>query len=289
MKRIAESELVINPDGSIYHLNLLPEHIADTIIFVGDPGRVERVSKHFDEIEIKIAKREFVTHTGRIGNKRLTVISTGIGPDNIDIVLNELDALVNVDLETRMPKEKLTSLNIIRFGTSGCLQPGVEVGSVVLSAYAMGFDNLLHYYDLNASAEEEQFIDELLASGFPLPTRPYIVQGSQTLLTQLGEGLHKGITITAPGFYGPQGRSIRLQSKLQGELDKLREFNFNEWPFMNFEMESSAIYGLSKLLGHKAMSCNVILANRADKKFSTDPKKITGDMIKMMLERLVGL
>ena len=288
MKRIAESELVINPDGSIYHLNLQPEDIADTIITVGDPSRVARVSQHFDEIELKVEKREFVTHTGRIGNKRLTVISTGIGPDNIDIVLNELDALVNVDLKTRMPKTELKSLDIIRFGTSGCLQSGIEVGSVVLSAFAVGFDNLLYFYELNPSATEQAFNEKLLESEFPFPTRPYAVQGSQRLLEKLGDGLHKGVTITAPGFYGPQGRSVRLKSKLQGKLEMLRDFRFEEWRFMNFEMESSAIYGLSKLLGHQPLSCNVILANRADGKFSTDPKSITDNMIKIMLERLVG-
>lgn len=288
MKRIPESELVINPDGSIYHLNLQPEDIADTIITVGDPGRVERVSQHFDAIELKVAKREFVTHTGRIGNKRLTVISTGIGPDNIDIVLNELDALANIDLKTRIPKTELKSLDIIRFGTSGCLQPGVEVGSIVLSAFAVGFDNLLHFYELNPSATEEGFNKKLMESGFPFPTLPYVVQGSQRLLEKLGDGLHKGVTITAPGFYGPQGRSVRLQSKLQGKLEILQDFKFEEWRFMNFEMESSAIYGLSKLLGHQAMSCNVILANRVDKKFSTDPKGITDNMIKIMLERLIA-
>lgn len=289
MKRIPESELVINEDGSIYHLNLRPEYLADTVITVGDPGRVAMVSKYFDEVEYKGQKREFVTHTGRVGGKRITVISTGIGPDNIDIVVNELDALANVDLDNRMPKTSHRSLNIIRFGTSGCLQPGVEVGSIVLSAFAVGLDNLLHFYNLNSSKEEKELYQQLMATDFPFPTRPYVVKGSEVLLDGLGENLHKGITITSPGFYAPQGRAIRLKSKLEGKLGILRDLKFREWPIMNFEMESSAIYGLSKLLGHQPLSCNVILANRADKTFSNDPKGITDHMIKTMLGRLESM
>jgi uridine phosphorylase len=289
MNRIPESELVINGDGSIYHLNLKPSQIAETVITVGDPGRVAMVSKYFDSIECKVQKREFVTHTGRIGSKRITVISTGIGPDNIDIVLNELDALVNVDLESRKPKTNHTSLNIIRLGTSGCLQTGIEVGSIVLSAFAVGLDNLLHFYEISPSAIEASINEKLLESSFPFPTRPYTVQGSEVLLKQLGRDLHKGITVTAPGFYAPQGRAIRLKSKLDGKLETLRDFRFEEWRIMNFEMESSAIYGLSKLLGHHPLSCNVILANRADKTFSNDPKGITDNMIKIILERLEAM
>ncbi|MCB0654412.1 MAG: nucleoside phosphorylase [Saprospiraceae bacterium] len=286
MKKIPESELVVNGDGSIYHLNLKPEHIAETIITVGDPGRVAMVSKYFDKIEFKGQKREFVTHTGQLGNKRLTVISTGIGPDNIDIVMNELDALVNIDLDTRQPKSTQTSLDIIRMGTSGCLQPGVEVGSLVLSVFAVGLDNLMHFYHFFPDKIESALYKKLLDSHFPFPTRPYAVQGSEALLNALGEGLRQGITMTAPGFYAPQGRSVRLESRLQGKLESLMDFRFEQWPIMNFEMESSAIYGLSKLLGHRALSCNVILANRADKTFSNDPKGITEYMIKTMLERL---
>lgn len=289
MKRIPESELVVNGDGSIYHLDLKPEHIAETIITVGDPGRVAMVSKYFDKIEFKGQKREFVTHTGQLGNKRLTVISTGIGPDNIDIVMNELDALVNIDLDTRQPKAAQTSLDIIRMGTSGCLQPGVEVGSLVLSAFAVGLDNLMHFYHFSPDKIETALYWKLLDSHFPFPTRPYAVQGSEALLNALGEGLRQGITMTAPGFYAPQGRSVRLESRLQGKLESLMDFRFEQWPIMNFEMESSAIYGLSKLLGHRALSCNVILANRADKTFSNDPKGITEYMIKTMLERLESM
>lgn len=286
MKKIPASELVINGDGSIYHLNLRPEHIADTIITVGDPGRVSMVSKYFDSVEFEGHKREFVTHTGRIGSKRLTVISTGIGPDNIDIVINELDALVNIDLESRQTKSEQKSLNIIRMGTSGCLQPGVAVGSLVLSAFAVGLDNLLHFYKFSPSETESSLYKKLIETQFPFPTRPYVIQGSTTLLDSIGEGFQHGITMTAPGFYAPQGRSVRLQSRIQDALEVLRDFRFQKWPVMNFEMESSAIYGLSKLLGHQALSCNVILANRADKTFSNDPKGITDNMIRTMLERL---
>ncbi|KAA3624718.1 MAG: phosphorylase [Bacteroidetes bacterium] len=289
MKKIPASELVINGDGSIYHLNLKPENIAETIITVGDPGRVNMVSKYFDEIEFQGSKREFVTHTGRLGSKRLTVISTGIGPDNIDIVINELDALVNIDLDTRVPKEDKKSLNIIRMGTSGCLQPGVAVGSLVLSAFAVGLDNLMHFYEFQPSEEEAALYQQLIKTDFPFPTRPYVIRSGEELLEHLSDGLHQGITMTAPGFYAPQGRAVRLQSRIQDDLTILGDFRFKQWPIMNFEMESSAIYGLSKLLGHKALSCNVILANRADKTFSDDPKGITDHMIKTMLERLEGM
>jgi uridine phosphorylase len=286
MKKIPASELVINGDGSIYHLNLKPEHIADTVITVGDPGRVAMVSKYFDTIDFEREKREFVTHTGRLGTKRITVISTGIGPDNIDIVLNELDALVNIDLESRQPKENQKSLNIIRMGTSGCLQPGVEVGSLVLSAFAVGLDNLMHFYKFNPDETESALYKQLIETQFPFPTRPYVIRGSQQLLEGVGNGFRQGITMTAPGFYAPQGRTVRLESQIQDSLEVLRDFRFEQWPVMNFEMESSAIYGLAKLLGHQALSCNVILANRADKTFSDDPKGITDNMIATMLERL---
>ncbi len=286
MKKIPASELVINGDGSIYHLNLKPEHIADTVITVGDPGRVAMVSQYFDSIDFKGAKREFVTHTGRLGSKQITVISTGIGPDNIDIVINELDALVNIDLESRQPKSTQRSLNIIRMGTSGCLQPGVEVGSLILSAFAVGLDNLMHFYKFSPDKTESSLYKKLIDTKFPFPTRPYVIRGSQKLLETLGSGFEQGITMTAPGFYAPQGRSVRLESRIQDSLEVLRDFRFEKWPVMNFEMESSAIYGLAKLLGHQALSCNVILANRADKTFSDDPKGITDHMIKTMLERL---
>ncbi len=286
---IAPSELLISPGNKIYHLNLERGQLAETIITVGDPNRVPMVSQFFDEIESKVSKREFVTHTGRIGNKRLSVLSTGIGPDNIDIVINEVDALFNIDFETRMPKTERTSLNFIRLGTSGCIQPGVATGSLVLSSYGLGMDNLMHFYGYHEAGITAKIQKDILAMDFPFPTKPYLAPGSEKLLNALGEGLISGITITAPGFFGPQGRSLRLKSSIADYIDDLSDFESHGVKITNFEMETSAIYGLSNLLGHHALSCNVILANRPDKTFDTDLKGITLNMIKVMLERISAL
>lgn len=286
---IAPSELLISPGNKIYHLNLAKGDLAETIITVGDPNRVAMVSQFFDEIELKVAKREFVTHTGRIGDKRISVISTGIGPDNIDIVINEVDALFNIDFETRKPLQTQTSVNFIRLGTSGCIQPGVETGSLVVSSHGLGMDNLMHFYGYQEEGVTADIYQDLLKDGFPFPTKPYLVKGSDHLIHHLAKDLIKGITITAPGFYAPQGRSLRLKSTLDGYIDGLVDFESNGAKITNFEMETSAIYGLSSLLGHHAMSCNVILANRADKTFNTDLNGITLNMIKVMLERISGL
>ena len=272
--KIESSELVLNPDGSVYHLNILPEDVADTVIFVGDPGRVERVSQHFDRIEIKKSKREFVTHTGYIGTKRLTVISTGIGPDNIDIVMNELDALVNINLETRTVKKEHKTLKIIRIGTSGSLQADIDVDSIVVSSYGMGFDNLLKFYKYDNSADENilefEFSNHIQKEGISLPVTPYIVSGCKKLLDSVGKGFKSGITATCPGFYGPQGRKLRLQPESSDFLYLLSSFSMNQHRITNFEMETSAIYGLAGLLGHQALSCNVILANRLSGEFVKD-------------------
>ena len=290
--KIESSELVLNEDGSVYHLNLLPEDVADIIIFVGDPGRVARVSKHFDSIEVKKSKREFVTHTGYIGKKRLTVISTGIGPDNIDIVMNELDALVNIDLEKREIKKKHTSLTIIRIGTSGSLQNDIPVDSIVLSSYGMGFDNLMKFYEYDNTADENilefEFSNHIQTESIALPVNPYIVAGCKLLLNALGEGLESGITATCPGFYGPQGRQLRLAPKSGDFLDLLGSFSFGEHRITNFEMETSAIYGLAGLMGHQALSCNVILANRVSKEFVKDHHASEEFIIKEMLSRIVS-
>ncbi len=290
-RTIPPSELILNDDGSIYHIKLRPEHIGDYIITVGDPGRVPVVSRHFDEIEAKKSKREFVSHVGRVGNKRITVISTGIGPDNIDIVLNELDALVNIDLETRQIKEQKRSLNIIRLGTSGCLQPHIPVDSLLFSAFGMGLDNLLYFYTfVNNPAEAKLRADLslfLAEHDIELPVAPYFVEGSQTLLQQLGQNDHRGITITAPGFYAPQGRQLRARSALtRNFLEKLAAFSSHEHRITNFEMETSAIYGLSRILGHQAMSCNVILANRARNSFSADPGKAVEHLVETLMTRI---
>ena len=286
---IAPSELLITPENKIYHLNLAQGDLATTIITVGDPNRVALVSQFFDEIELKVSKREFVTHTGRIGNKRLSVLSTGIGPDNIDIVINEVDALFNINFETRKPKASHTAVNFIRLGTSGCIQPGVETGSLVISSHGLGMDNLMHFYGYQETGITAEIFQDILKHDFPFPTKPYLVAGSQNLIQQLAKDLIQGITITAPGFYAPQGRSLRLKSTLAGYIDGLADFESNGVKITNFEMETSAIYGLSSLLGHHAMSCNVILANRPDKTFNTDLKGITLNMIKVMLERISGI
>ena len=288
---IPPSELIINPDGSIYHIKLRPEDVGDFIITVGDPGRVEVVSKYFDEIVAKKSKREFVSHIGRVGSKRITVISTGIGPDNIDIVLNELDALVNIDLEKREVKEELRSLKIIRLGTSGCLQSDIPVDHMLFSAFGMGLDNLLYFYDFANNAAEAQlradfslFLDE---SQISLPVNPYFVQGSQRLLEGLARKDYQGVTITAPGFYAPQGRQLRAPSHLSKEfLQKLATFRSEHIRITNFEMETSAIYGLSRLLKHEALSCNIVLANRARNTFSQDPASAIDRMVSTVLERI---
>lgn len=293
MAPIPESELILNPDGSIYHLHLHPEDIAHTILTVGDPGRVARVSRYFDEIEVQTAKREFVTHTGRIGRRRVTVLSTGIGPDNIDIVLNELDALVNIDFSTRRPRQELTALNIIRLGTSGGLQPDLPPGSLVAARYGLGFDNVLHFYEAFPTLTEASLFDELRAfgeyAGQP-PVLPYVVEGSQSLLEALAVNMHAGITITAPGFYGPQGRRLRLSSRLPGDyLERLAQFEFRGVRVTNFEMETSALYALARLLGHRALSCNVLLVNRPLGKIADDPPAMEEKLIRELLARLAEL
>ena len=286
---IKESELILNPDGSIYHLNLRPEQVADTIILVGDPNRVPRVSAYFDTIEFSTQKREFCTHTGTYKGKRLTALSTGIGPDNIDIVINELDALFNIDLHTRKPKEQLTSLNIVRFGTSGSLQADIPVDSFVLSSHGLGMDNMLHAYK-DAPNVREIAMEEAFMAYTQWNTdkgRPYIVGCGETLKQRLlTDKVFEGITGTAPGFYGPQGRMLRLPVQDSTLNDKLHSFNYKGYRMTNLEMETSAIYGLSKLLGHQAVSLNAIIANRAAGTFTKDTKKVVENLIVYGLEQL---
>ena len=285
---IKNSELILNPDGSIYHLNLKPENISNTIIFVGDQDRVEKISKHFDTIEFKTQKREFKTQTGTYKGKRITVISTGIGPDNIDIVLNELDALVNIDLKTRKPKEKLTSLDIIRVGTSGSLQSNIPVDSFVLSSHGLDINGMLHAYQTQSISDskiEDAFIKQTNWS--PLKARPIVVKNSEKLEKRFkSEQTYSGLTATAGGFYGPQGRVLRLPLQDASLNSKMDAFNFNGTFISNFEMETSAIYGLSKLLGHHALSLNAVIANRANGTFSENPRKIIEDLIIYTLEHI---
>ena len=290
MSRIAESELILNPDGSIYHLNLKPENIADTIIFVGDQNRVPKVAKHFDLIEFETQKREFRTITGTYKGKRLSVISTGIGPDNIDIVMNELDAIVNIDLEKRTIKEEKTSLTIVRIGTSGSLHSDIPVDEFVLAEYGLGFDGMLWFYDCDDVVEQElSDAFEKHTKWHPRKAKPYIVQNAPELTEKLkgGSKVHLGITATAGGFFGPQGRVLRLALEDNDLNNRIDSFNYKGNRVTNLEMETSAIYGLSKLMGHKACSMNCIIANRADGTFSDDPYKAVEELIEYTLDRLV--
>ena len=288
MQRIAESELILNERNAIYHLDLLPEEIASTIILVGDPARVAMVSKHFDSIEVKRQHREFVTHTGRIGKLRISVSSTGIGTDNVDISINEIDAIVNVDLKTRELHPNPRQLNFIRIGTSGSLQAEIPVDSFVASTHGLGLDNLLNFYRLEHNDQEKQLLHSFVthtqmhtATGYP-----YIAGASAGLLKHFVGGFHQGITVTCPGFYGPQGRIIRLGISSPELINRLTEFRFGQHAIANFEMETSAIYGLSKLLGHHCLSLNAIIANRVTKQFSRDSKVIVESLIVKVLETI---
>jgi uridine phosphorylase len=289
MNRIAESELIINPDGSIYHLNLLPEDIAPIIITVGDPDRVASVSKYFDTIELKKAKREFVTHTGTLRGKRITVLSTGIGTDNIDIVFNELDALVNIDFASRTVKKELTSLDIVRIGTSGSIQENIPVDSFVISEYAIGFDSLLHFYECEHVLQTEfteAFVKQTNWS--PRKSEPYVVKGNAELIDKLSSAQTTlGITGTNVGFYGPQSRKVRLQVQDEQLNEKLATFHHNGKNITNLEMETAGIYGLANLLGHRALSMNAIIANRPLGEFSKQPKQTVDQLIQYTLDKLV--
>lgn len=291
MSRIGESELILNPDGSIYHLKLRPSELADNIIVVGDPGRVPSISKYFDRIETERQNREIVTHTGYIGNKRVTVLSTGMGTDNIDIVFNELDALANIDLEQREARPVHKSLNIVRLGTSGALQAGIPVDSVVASTHGIGLDGMLYYYQGLANVMERDITEAFITqTGWPaFFPRPYAVACSPLLLAHFAREFHQGMTATAPGFYGPQGRVLRLATTHPDINGAIGSFNFNGHQIANFEMETSALYGLSKMLGHNALTVCAIVANRVDKTFSKDYHPAIESLIKHVLEKMETL
>jgi uridine phosphorylase len=281
MQAIAESELIINSRGAIYHLDLRPEELANTVFTVGDPDRVSAVSRHFDSIEYKAQHREFVSHTGFIGKKRVTVVSTGIGTDNIDIVLNELDALVNIDLNTRTVKPQLTPLTIIRMGTSGSLQKDIQVDSIVASTHGLGIDNLLNFYRQD-DTEEDNSLLQSFATQTQLHHRlahPYISGASPALLKHFVEGFHHGITVTCPGFYGPQGRVLRLGLHQPELIDRLTGFSYGPHRVTNFEMETAGIYGLGRLLGHHCLSLSAIIANRVSRTVSADGNKAVEKLI----------
>ncbi len=284
MDKYSEADLILNKDGSVYHLNLKPENVSKNIIVVGDPGRVYRISKHFDEIEFEMNKREFITHTGTYKGKRITVMSTGMGVDNIEISMIELDALFNIDLKKRTPKERKTSLNIIRIGTSGAIQEDLKVGSQVVSEYAIGLDNLIHYYNLDHT-DTEFTIANKIQEELLLPIAPYVIKCSDTLLEKFGEGFIRGNTVTSPGFYAPQGRKLRIDVSNPKFLNQIIHFNYNGFWLTNFEMETSAIYSFARLLGHKAITINAILGNRAKGTFSKNPYKTLDSIILKVLNR----
>lgn len=289
-KYFKESELIINPDGSVYHIKLKPEHIAPTVIVVGDQNRVETISRHFQKVEFKIQSREFATHTGIYKNTPITVLSTGIGTDNIDIVMNELDAAVNIDLEKRVPKEKHTSLDIIRLGTSGALQEDIEVDTFVASAYGLGLDGLIYFYQYDEAILEKELMDAFIGqTGWneKLP-HPYIVKASDRLLNKVAGGLRQGITATASGFFGPQGRELRIPLAYPELNKKIEDFEYKGKVITNFEMETSAIYALGKTLGHNTLTVCDIIANRVNKTYSKDYKKSVNEMIEFVLERITA-
>ncbi|MEM1122048.1 MAG: nucleoside phosphorylase [Bacteroidota bacterium] len=299
MQPILDSELILNPDGSIYHLNLHPEQVAPTVITVGDPDRVAAVSKYFDKIDHQVQKREFVTHTGWIGKKRLTVISTGIGTGNIDIVFNELDALFNVDLASKTPKKTSSQLQFIRIGTSGCLKKNIPLDTFLVSEFAVGMDNLLTYYEYLPTIAEQNLQNRLQhflkTTDEETLNIPYVCASNEALVNKLGRGFQKGITLTCPGFYGPQGRQLRARIKASKFLDYFVHFNQHnfqfqqkkntfDWKITNFEMETAAIYGLANILGHQAISFNALLANRETGAFSKNPKETVDRLIVKVVE-----
>lgn len=288
MNKIGESELILNKDGSIFHLHLRPENIADTVILVGDQDRVDMISNYFDKIEFEVQNREFKTHTGIYNGKRISVVSTGIGTDNIDIVINELDAICNIDLTTRMVKSAHKKLSFVRIGTSGALQGDIPVDTPVATQKSIGFDGLLNFY-----AKRETFSDNEAEKAFLKHTEwnsklaiPYFVDASETLLQKVAFDMIKGYTISAPGFYGPQGRVLRLPLVDDSLNEKITSFRHNGLQINNYEMESSAIYGLSKLLGHEALTICNIIANRIRKEYSPDYKKAIEKLVVKVLNRL---
>jgi uridine phosphorylase len=286
MHIIAETELILTPENKIYHLNLSKDEIANDIILVGDPERVSVVSNKFESIEHKIQNREFVTHTGILNGKRISVIATGIGPDNIDIVVNELDALVNIDFKTRTINKKKKTLNLIRLGTSGALQKDIEVDSFLVSSFGLGLDNIAHFYESEEIIEQDMSSKYKQHANWPENlSNPYIVKASDNLLS-LFPDVKKGITATAPGFYGPQGRTLRLNPYITNLHEKMESFNYKENRITNFEMETSALYYLGKSLGHNTLTICAIIANRLTKEYSKDYKKTVEKMIDLVLKRI---
>lgn len=285
MAKFSETDLIINPDGSIYHLNLKPENVSDKIITVGDPSRVHRVSRHFDKIEFEMNKREFITHTGTYKGKRLTVISTGMGTDNVEILMNELDAVFNINLKTREPKPNPTRLKIIRIGTSASIQNDIRLGSHVMSEYGIGMDPMVHFYQMEMEGLELE-VSQALQNEIGLPYLPYCVRGSDELIEQFRDKTVLGNTVTCHGFYAPQGRSLRVPIRYPDLVDKLNYFHVGNFWLTNLEMETAGYYALAKLLGHEMISMNAIIANRIRNKFSKDPNKVVDSLIRKVLETI---
>ncbi len=286
--KIEDSELILNPDGSIYHLNIKPEQLADTIITVGDPDRVDRVTQFFDSVEFTIRKREFHTQTGSYKGKRISVVSTGIGTDNIDIVCNELDALANIDFETREVKKDLKSLTIIRIGTSGSLHAHIPVDSFLISKAAVGFDSLWYYYKHKPNIHTD-FIQQLEShlQLHPKKSTPYYVAADTDLLNLFNnDKTYTGITATNVGFYGSQGRILRAQPQDPAIVNRIADFKYDGEVITNMEMETSGIYAMASILGHKALSSNAIIANRATGEFSKNPKETTKKLIQFVLDKI---
>lgn len=287
MQRISEADLILNDNGSVYHLSLLPEHIGETILTVGDPDRVSMVSQYFDSVDFEMRKREFVTHIGTLRGKRVMVVSTGMGTDNIEIFFTELDALVNVNLKTRTPKKKQRKLTVIRIGTSGSLQKDVPLDSHVVTDYAIGMDSLMHFYRFKMN-KFEKLISGNIMDKARMAYWPYVAKGSSALLAKIGFDMIAGNTVTTPGFFAPQGRTVRLSPKYRGMLKALAEYRLEDSGFRltNFEMETAGYYALSRLLGHETLSVSAIVANRAEGTFSKDPNGAVDSLIRKVVARI---
>lgn len=281
----SETDLILNPDGSVYHLSLRPKDISDKIIVVGDPGRVHRVSKHFDSVEFEMNKREFITHTGTYKGKRLTVISSGMGTDNVEILMQELDALVNIDLVHREPKARKKKLQIIRIGTSGTIQEGIKVGAHLASEYAIGLDPLIHFYEFEHKGKEKKIVEQLQKE-LGLPYLPYCFKGSSTLFEKFKDCTIAGNTVTCPGFYAPQGRELRVPIRFKNIVEKLQYFHEEDIWLTNLEMETAGYYAFGKMLGHEMLSLNAIMANRVKHEFAKDPNRVIDELIMKVLERI---
>ena len=287
----AESELIINPDGSVFHLHLKPEHLADKIILVGDPGRVSLVASHFETTECEVESREFRTVTGTYKGKRITVTSTGIGCDNIDIVLNEMDALANIDFETRTEKDQLRQLEFVRIGTCGGLQPYTPEGTFICSVKSVGFDGLLNFYEgRNAVCDlqmERALLNHLGWTGNICAPAPYVIDADKELVERIaGNDMVRGVTVACGGFFGPQGRQLRVPLADPHQNEKIESFEYKGMKITNFEMESSALAGLARLMGHKAATCCMVIANRLAKKSDTGYKSHIDDLVKLVLDRI---